>query len=148
MGMIESLYETLFGPADQGHADIAALGRPSRPNTALVAPEGFVAGRRVDAVAPIFARPAAEVRAALTAIALAEPHVEQVHADPAGVQDRFVQRSAAMRFPDTVDVRYVDLGDGRSTIALYSRAQLGYRDFGVNLARIERWLGKLQTKLG
>ena len=34
-------------------------------------------------------------------------------------------------------------GQGRSTIALYSRSQLGKSDLGVNRARIERWLEQL-----
>ena len=48
-----------------------------------------------------------------------------------------------MRFPDTIVVRFLDRPDGRSTLAIYSRSQLGTNDLGVNLARIERWLDKL-----
>ena len=40
-------------------------------------------------------------------------------------------------------MRYVPLDVGRSTIALYSRWQLGNGDLGVNKARIARWLNKL-----
>jgi len=72
--------------------------------------------------------------------------VTQVASDESGFNARYVQRTKIMRFPDTVNVRFIDLGDGRSTIALYSRSQLGESDFGVNRARIERWLGKLQKE--
>jgi uncharacterized protein (DUF1499 family) len=40
-------------------------------------------------------------------------------------------------------VRFFDRPGGRSTLALYSRSQLGHGDMGVNRARIERWLAKL-----
>jgi uncharacterized protein (DUF1499 family) len=46
-------------------------------------------------------------------------------------------------FPDTIVVRFLDLPDGRSTLAIYSRSRFGESDFGVNHARLERWLGKL-----
>jgi uncharacterized protein (DUF1499 family) len=48
-----------------------------------------------------------------------------------------------MGFPDTVVVRFFKRPGGRSTLALYSRSQLGKSDFGVNRARIARWLEKL-----
>ncbi len=73
-----------------------------------------------------------------------EPLVEQVASDEFGFSARYIQRTKIMRFPDTINVRIIDLGEGRSTIALYSRSQLGESDFGVNRARIERWLEKLE----
>jgi uncharacterized protein (DUF1499 family) len=54
-----------------------------------------------------------------------------------------VQRSETLRFPDTNVVRYLALPEGGSTVAIYSRSQLGRADLGVNQARIERWLKKL-----
>jgi uncharacterized protein (DUF1499 family) len=51
-----------------------------------------------------------------------------------------------MGYPDTIVVRFIDLPDGRSTIALYSRSQLGKGDLGVNLARIQRWLAALEAQ--
>jgi uncharacterized protein (DUF1499 family) len=41
----------------------------------------------------------------------------------------------------------VPVGDSRSTLAIYSRSQLGRSDLGVNLARIERWLDKLTREV-
>jgi uncharacterized protein (DUF1499 family) len=34
-------------------------------------------------------------------------------------------------------------GAGRSTLAIYSRSLVGRKDFGVNRARIQRWLAAL-----
>jgi uncharacterized protein (DUF1499 family) len=33
--------------------------------------------------------------------------------------------------------------DGQATLAIYSRSLIGHGDFGVNRARIERWLAAL-----
>ncbi len=74
-----------------------------------------------------------------------EPNVTTVEIDDSALVDRYVQRSRVLQLPDTIVMRYVDLEPGkRSTLAIYSRSQLGYSDLGVNRARIERLLGKLE----
>jgi len=76
-----------------------------------------------------------------------EPRITLVHRDNAALTERYVQRSALLGFPDTIIVRYLGLPDGRSTLALYSRSQLGRSDLGVNEARLKRWLEKLRQVL-
>lgn len=138
----------IAGPADQGPADFANLRTRGTPNDALVAPEGYVQGKRtIDAVAPIFDHPAEKVRLAIRQVALAEALVEQVGSDNAGLHDRYVQRTPTMRFPDTLDIKVIPLEGGKSTVAVYSRALVGIRDYGVNRARIDRWLGKAAKAL-
>jgi uncharacterized protein (DUF1499 family) len=53
-----------------------------------------------------------------------------------------------MRFPDTVDIEVLPVGDNQSTLAIYSRSLIGRSDLGVNRARVERWLAKLDTNSG
>ena len=48
-----------------------------------------------------------------------------------------------MRFPDTIDAEVLAVGDDQSTLALYSRSLIGRKDFGVNRARLQRWLAAL-----
>jgi uncharacterized protein (DUF1499 family) len=69
-----------------------------------------------------------------------EPRVSVAEANEATLTDRYVQRSERLGFPDTIVVRFLDRMEGRSTLALYSRSRLGKGDFGVNRARIVRWL--------
>jgi uncharacterized protein (DUF1499 family) len=61
-----------------------------------------------------------------------------VHTDGTTLIDRYVERSALLGFPDTIVVRYIEQSQGRSTLAMYSRSQLGRGDLGVNKARLER----------
>ena len=56
---------------------------------------------------------------------------------------RFIQYTRLMRFPDTIDVQVLPVGDNQSTLAIYSRSLVGRNDFGVNRARVERWLAAL-----
>ena len=43
----------------------------------------------------------------------------------------------------SVSTETIERAGGHSTLALYSRSQLGKGDLGVNRARIERWLAEL-----
>ncbi|MDH3229661.1 MAG: DUF1499 domain-containing protein [Alphaproteobacteria bacterium] len=120
--------------------DFATLVLHEKPNQYLALPPGFASAARPHGESPVFDLPVAELeRRALDAIR-AQPRVTAVASDPARRQHAFVQRSALMRFPDTVTVRFVDVGDGRSSLALYSRSKVGYSDLGANRARAGAWL--------
>lgn len=134
---------SLFGPADLGPVDFARLERRSSPNDALACPAGLCRAK-IDVVPPVFAIDARRLRAAMTKALTSESRLALEYADDATLTDRYVQRSALLGFPDTIVVSYVDHPGDTSTVAIYSRSQLGYGDLGVNKGRIERWLTKLK----
>lgn len=131
----------LFRVGEVAPIDFAALEPPATPNWYLVCPEGMCAAAQ--ASAPEFPWPAAELKSRFEALARARPRVEVLRTSDDGMQMDLVQRSAHMRFPDLVTVRFVGLGEARSTLAVYSRAIYGRSDFGVNQARVEAWLAAL-----
>jgi uncharacterized protein (DUF1499 family) len=133
----------LFGPADLGPVAFETLERRSVPNDALACPPG-VCHASSDLPPPVYAVGADALKAAMARVIASEPDVTAMQSTPSG--DRYVQRTRLMRFPDTIEVRYIPRGEGQSTIALYSRSQLGEGDMGVNRARIARWLDKLSTQ--
>lgn len=136
---------SLLGPADLGPVTFETLNRRSVPNDALACPPNLCLAKS-DVAPPVYAVSAPELAQALAKVVASEPSVELVALDEGGLSQRYIQRTQIMRFPDTISVRLIDLGDGRSTIALYSRSQLGGSDFGVNRARIKRWLEKLSKE--
>jgi len=127
--------------------DFAALQLGWRPNQFLVLPPGFIGKAQAHAESPVFAVPADKVLAALKRIALAEPRTELLAEDTAQRRLALVQRSKTFRFPDFIDVEAVPASGGGSALAIYSRAKYGIRDFGVNRARIERWIAALRAQL-
>jgi uncharacterized protein (DUF1499 family) len=131
---------TAFGPADLGPVAFETLQRRTTPNDALACPPD-ICRAPADLAAPVFAVSAAELRQAFGRVIASEPDVTQAGSGVLG--ERYIQRSRWLRFPDTIEVRYIARGEARSTIALYSRSQLGRGDLGVNRARIARWLEKL-----
>jgi uncharacterized protein (DUF1499 family) len=132
----------LVGPADLGPVTFDTLRRRKSPNDSLACPPGVCVAKS-DIVPPVFAVSADDLRVAFGKAVATEERIEQVASEDGGLTQRYIQRTKLMRFPDTIVVRFLDLGEGRSTLALYSRSQLGESDLGVNRARLTRWLDKL-----
>ncbi len=134
----------LLGPPDLGPVVLETLERRAAPNDALACPEDLCRAQS-DITPPVYAVDSGALKAAMARVIASEQDVTKV--EDAGRSERYIQRTKWMRFPDTIVVRYVPLGAGQSTLALYSRSQLGYGDLGVNRARIARWLEKLSAEV-
>jgi len=140
----ERTWELLAGPADLGAVDLATLTRRSTRNDALLCRDNFCPAAIAGLPGSIYKVGAADLAAEFDAGIAGEAHLQRVDdgADP--LYRRYVQRSAGLRFPDTVDVRFFPLSEDRSYLVIYSRSQLGYGDFGVNRKRILRWIGHIE----
>lgn len=137
---------TMFGPADLGPVTFETLERRTSPNDALACPTGFCSAD-TDIFPPVYSVDVPTLRKALNRALKTERRLTRVDINDQPPTDRFVQRSDTLRFPDTIIVRYIALPGDRSTVAIYSRSQLGHSDLGVNQARIERWLEKLSREV-
>ena len=137
-GGIQDALALVFGNPDLGPVDFSTLERRATPNDALACPPDLCPAK-ADFAPPDYPVPADRLRAIVAAVAVAEAGTERIASDPAG-EDRYLARSRVFRFPDTISVRVFARGGGRSTLALYSRSQIGLGDFGVNRARLVRWL--------
>ncbi len=96
-----------------------------------------------DPAAPVFGLGAGELARAFDAVALADVRTRRVAGSPEDLHVTYVQRSRVLGFPDLVSVRFLDREDGGSTLAIFSRSRFGRSDFGVNRARVEKWLADL-----
>ena len=141
-GGLERIW-TLFGPADLGSVNFETLERRTTPNDALVCPPD-VCRAKTDMAPPIYSLKPEALKKVMAQVVASEPDVIAVDSTPLG--DRYIQRTRWMRFPDTIVVRYLPRADEQSTVAIYSRSQLGKGDLGVNKARVARWLSKLSAE--
>lgn len=141
----ERIWE-LFGPADLGDIEFETLQRRSTPNDALICPSSLCPAAS-DLLAPVYPVDLDDLRKAMRKALMSERRLTLVEVRDSPPTDRYVQRSEKLHFPDTIVIRYVELGPSRSTVAIYSRSQLGRKDLGVNLARIERWIRKLAGEI-
>ena len=126
---------------DIGPVDWATLTRHTTPNDALICPAGRCPHAKSNSEPKVYAMTPGDLLARLKAIALAEPDTRELPGAPDNAA-RFLQQTKLMRFPDTIDVAVLSIG-ANSTLAIYSRSLLGRKDFGVNRARITRWLAAL-----
>ena len=109
-----------------------------KPNQFLMCPPHICSGH---ADSPVFDVSADELRERWREVISAQPRVELLAED--GQQFDYVQRSARLRFPDIITVRFISLSPSQSTLAIYSRSVYGKSDFGVNRKRIEAWLAAM-----
>lgn len=139
-GLREQLWQLIGGPADQGRVHFEYLTRTGKPNDFLLCPAGLCPVQ-ADGAAPVFAASPQELLKAVLALVPEDVVGEE------GYAFRYVARTPLMRFPDTVSVRIIPVGDERATLAIYSRSLIGYSDMGANRARVEALLQKLQASV-
>lgn len=126
--------------------DFATLERRDTPNQYLMCTNQLCSAY-IDDLPPLYAASVAEVRAAWEALLAGEPRVRELRRDLQATQIDYVQRSRILRFPDLITIRFIAVGERRTTIAIYSRSIYGQGDFGVNRERIRGWVGKLNLML-
>lgn len=131
--------------------DLRQLAQVRPSNQCWISPRGF-AWLPPHWVAPEYDVPPQHLKDALRAVIAAEPRISWGEASADGLRFDLVQRSRIFRFPDLISVEILPLRDsqggaGRSTLAIFSRARYGRRDYGVNRQRIERWLAALSARL-
>jgi len=126
------------------HVDPIEAEACGSPNCYFLAPEG-TEGKPLDAIAPIYGKGAFDMAKAFHEFALAQIDTEHVDGVPAGLNVTYVQRTKRLRFPDYISVKFIDLPDDRSTIAVFSRSRYGQGDLGVNEARVKDWIAGLAS---
>ena len=127
--------------------DFAALQRPNKPNTFLMAPEGLCKQAKVDEASSHYGVPATKLRQEFLRIVIAKPRLSHSFRDDAGLYDDFVVRSLLFRFPDLISAQFLDEKGGKSTLAVYSRSVYGHSDLGVNRARTMGWITELNSAI-
>lgn len=139
------LWQTMFGSPDLGAVDFATLERRRTPNDSLACPADFCPRAKPDLEPPVYSVSAERLRSIAAEALAREPDTALLHSDPN--QDRYLVRTRLLRFPDTVNLSVIDLGEGRSTLALYSRSQIGRSDLGANQRRLRRWVDRISRSV-
>lgn len=140
----QKIWSIVAGPADLGPVDFATLQKPDKPNAYLACPSATCPSYVPDMEPPVFEMDAAALRALAATVWGNQPGVTLVEAPASGTSMRFVQRTPWLKFPDTISVRFVPVSDKQSTVAIYSRSQIGHSDLGANETRVKRWLDVLE----
>ena len=138
-------WKMIAGPADMGAVDFKNVARSSWPNNFLLCPPDYCAPGLPDQIPPVFPVPATRLAELFHEAAMADARVTQVYTNNLD-RARYVQRSERLHFPDTISALFIPVDEANSTLAVYSRSQIGYSDRGVNENRVYRWLEALSAK--
>jgi len=98
------------------------------------------------APSPVFAADQVALLAALDAVAMASPRTDRVAGSPEEGRITWVTRTRIMGYPDYTTVTTVAGADGTRLVIL-GRQRFGSGDWGVNRARIEDWVARVQAAL-
>ncbi len=132
----------LLPVGDVDAVDFATLKLTDKPNQYLLCPADFC-GDQAHGTSPMFDLSVMDLRARWDTVIAAQPRLVILAEDDGQID--YVQRTAMVRFPDIITVRFISLIPDRSTLAIYSRSVYGTGDFGVNRARIEAWLFSINS---
>lgn len=124
-------------------ADLKLTGNP---NQFLMCPPEYCSAK-AHAESPVFNVSIDRLRECWHEVVSLKPRTRLLMEDEEGQQFDYVQRSARMRFPDIITVRFISVTSHRSTLSIYSRSIYGKSDFRVNRRRIDAWLYSLREAL-
>jgi uncharacterized protein (DUF1499 family) len=124
--------------------DFAARGSAGRSNVFAMCPTGYCMPPG-DTASPVFAMGWERLREYWREMIAVQSGVETVGWDARRRRATYIQRSEIFRFPDIVTVEFVDLGGGRSSLAIDSRSRYGKGDMGVNRRRVIAWMAVLRN---
>lgn len=133
----------LFGPVERQSVNFETLELKDSPNQFLVCPPDLCRQAKPHLESPVFELSVDELRQRWMERIASQPRVSELSSD--GDQYDFEQLTPLIGFPDTVTVRFLPAGEGRSTLAIYSRSHYGHSDLGANKKRIRAWLELLTT---
>lgn len=119
-----------------GDLELRSLARDGRPSEVLACPPGYCTAE-ADIAVPDYPVAIERLNAIVREAVAALPRTTIARDDPARRRIVAVQRTAVLRFADTFWVELVARGANSSSLAIYSRPNFGYYDFGVNRRRVD-----------
>jgi len=137
-------WDGLLPPGDHRAVRFETLVLTSKRNQYLVCPPDLCTEAKAHRESPQFDRSADDLRAAFETVVLGSEAVTKM-AESEDTLD-VVARTPIVRWADWVTVRFIPLGENRSTLAIYSRSVYGRSDFGTNKRRIANWLARLSAQ--
>lgn len=117
---------------------------PNSPNYALVAPRGFTPSPTIDA--PQYSVSKEDLQRIMLSVIHEQPRIKPIMQNTKVSEYSFVQRTAVFRFPDQIDVKFIE-HEGHGSLIMLSRSMYGYSDLGKNKKRMKQWLELLSQAL-
>jgi len=124
------------------HVDPLTVAASDTPNDYRIALRSLTE-ERVDTEPPIYAERPLVLAQAFDQFAFSQRDTNRIAGLPPELMMTYVQYTETLKMPDYLTVKFIDLGDGTSTVAIYSRSRFGYGDMGMNERRAQSWIRSL-----
>lgn len=135
----------LFGPGEISAIDFAELVTTGETDEYLVCPLYLCLSTEPDAEPREFDVQANRLRAILLEYIDHQSSVKMLGFDPVHQQFDFSDQDPTMRLPDIITIKIIELGEQRSTLAIYSRSVSGFTRDGANKRRVDHWMNMLRS---
>lgn len=132
--------------ADTSDLELRSVVRNGRPSEVLACPPGFCTAN-ADIAVPDYGVPVEQLADIVRAAVAAMPRTTVERDDRPRHRLVAVQRTAVLRFADTVWIEAIPRGATASSLAILSRSNVGYYDFGVNRRRVEALLAAIAERV-
>lgn len=119
---------------------------PAIANEYIVAPRGVAPRARVVEPGVLFDLKKEALFLLVEKTVLAQDHIQFVAKDPSTLRLEVVQRTPLLNFPDVVTLQAVDVGGGKSSVAIHSYSIYGAGDLGTNKKRVLRFLDSIKQE--
>ncbi len=125
-------------PPDVWHVDPQTVKKQRKRNVFLMQPDNE------RSKSPEFEVDALTLARALDAYILSGENANNLAGSPDDLFVTYVVRTRLIGYPDYISIKFIELLDGRSTFAIYSRSRFGRNDLSVNKKRVMGWLNELE----
>ena len=112
-------------------------------NQHLVLPKEFVSLSLPSALSPKFSCDLEKLKIVFVDMIDKQPRISKKFFDDPKNKFRCIQKTKFFKFPDIIDIEFIEIDNNYSSIAIYSRSVYGYYDFNVNKNRVNLWLNIL-----
>lgn len=126
--------------------DFEHMQLPKSKGYYLVCPSNYCQGKQNE-ISPTFAVPRDQVEATWVKIAKTLPRTQLLSYDAKNHTYLYYQHSLSLHFVDYIFMQFTDLGQGKSSVMMYSEARNGAYDFKINKERSRLWLKLLNNAL-
>ncbi|MAR79588.1 MAG: hypothetical protein CMM18_05110 [Rhodospirillaceae bacterium] len=116
-------------------------------NQYLVLPKNFISISKPDSISPIFKCHVKNLQDLFLEFINDQNRIRDIKIDRENNKFRCIQYTKFFRFPDIIDVEFIEIDAELSAIAIYSRSRYGYYDFNVNKNRTKMWIEGISKKI-
>lgn len=140
---LEKVWEFTSGNPDMGPVNFKTLKKTPKPNQYLLCPKDYCV-ETPDTISSSYEISASKLFTKAHQLIKDDTELRLLATDESELSLRFLSRAPTLKFPDTTNIKVVEISDTQSTLAIYAQAKIGSSDFGANKTRVDAMIKNLE----